>query len=188
MLVKWNKQLLANTILIEIYSGVAQFPCMAFLLSDSNVQNLSMNLLLKRQKISYVQVAIRRCVQRDPADVSLDPLPRAPSSQCHMTEAHNSLAGWISGTAALQGFHGSPRQTPCTVHAAPFHVQMNPANNIITNKLQWWQWLLHCVSKKLCQLIFLLLLCQIWTDFNKNWKDCSRRNPSQNIAQNAHFT
>ena len=36
---------------------------------------------------------------------------------------------------------------------------------------------LHRVSKKTVPTYFLLLVCQIWTDFNKNWKDCPRRNP-----------
>jgi len=34
--------------------------------------------------------------------------------------------------------------------------------------------------KKTVPTYILLLLWQTWTDFNKNWKDCSRRNPSQN--------
>jgi len=36
---------------------------------------------------------------------------------------------------------------------------------------------IHRVSKKTVPTYFLLLFCQIWTDFNKNWKDCSGRNP-----------
>jgi len=31
--------------------------------------------------------------------------------------------------------------------------------------------------KKTVPTYFLLLVCQIWTDFNKNWKDCPGRNP-----------
>ena len=37
--------------------------------------------------------------------------------------------------------------------------------------------------KKTVPTYFLLFLCQIWTDFNKNWKNCSRRNPSQNSLE-----
>jgi len=33
------------------------------------------------------------------------------------------------------------------------------------------------VSKKTVPTYFLLLVCQIWADFSKNWKDCPRRNP-----------
>jgi len=36
------------------------------------------------------------------------------------------------------------------------------------------------VSKKTVPTYFLLSVCQIWTDFNKNCEDCSGRNPSQN--------
>ena len=43
-------------------------------------------------------------------------------------------------------------------------------------------------QKKTVPTYFLLILCQIGTDFNKNWKRCSGRNPPQNSAQNAHFT
>jgi len=34
----------------------------------------------------------------------------------------------------------------------------------------------HRVSKKTVPTYFLVLVCQIWTDFNKNWKDCPGRN------------
>ena len=47
---------------------------------------------------------------------------------------------------------------------------------------------LHRVSKKLCQLIFCSFSVKYEPISIKNWKDCSRRNPSQNSAQNAHFT
>jgi len=42
-------------------------------------------------------------------------------------------------------------------------------------------WIYTVSQKKLCQLIFLLLVCQIWTDFNNNWKDCPGRNPYNTI-------
>ena len=35
-----------------------------------------------------------------------------------------------------------------------------------------WNYYLHRVSKKTVPTYILLLVCQIWTDFNKNWKDC----------------
>jgi len=31
--------------------------------------------------------------------------------------------------------------------------------------------------KKTVPTYFLLLVCQIWTEFNENWKDCPRRSP-----------
>jgi len=36
---------------------------------------------------------------------------------------------------------------------------------------------IHRVSKKTAPTYFLLYVCQIWTDFNKNCKDCPWRNP-----------
>ena len=44
--------------------------------------------------------------------------------------------------------------------------------------------LLHSTPclKKTVPTYFLLLVCQIWTDFAKNWKDCSGRNPQQNYG------
>ena len=44
------------------------------------------------------------------------------------------------------------------------------------------------MSQKTVPTYLLLLVCQIWTDFNTNWKDCPRINPYQNCAWNAHFT
>jgi len=35
----------------------------------------------------------------------------------------------------------------------------------------------HRVSKKTVPTYFLLLVCQIWTNFNKNWKECPGINP-----------
>ena len=89
--------------------------------------------LHRKLRQANVQVAIRRCAQRDQDDATLDPLPTAPSSRDHTTAAHSSLAVWIAETAALRDFHGSLQQTLYTEHAAPYHVQMNPVINIITN-------------------------------------------------------
>jgi len=36
---------------------------------------------------------------------------------------------------------------------------------------------IYTVSKKTVPTYFLLYVCQMRTDFNKNWKDCPGRNP-----------
>lgn len=97
-------------------------------------QLMLVKLQPRHSKHTDTPVASRQCVQHDQADAMPDPLPRAPSSQYHTTEVHSSPAAWTAGTTALQDFHGSLQQIPYTVHAVPYHVQMNPVKNNITHK------------------------------------------------------
>jgi len=61
--------------------------------------------------------------------------------------------------------------------------------NGVNNAVSCYKVAVYTVSqKKLCQLIFCSFSVKYKPISMKKWKDCSRRNPSQNSAHNAHFT